>query len=48
MHLIILSLWDVHFSLTSQSAFGIFFEELDQTHEPLRARDISGLGGAGS
>ena len=25
-----------------------FFEELDQTHEPLRARDISGLDGAGS
>ena len=27
------------FFLTSQSAFGIF-EEFDQTHEPLRARDF--------
>ena len=27
------------FSLTSQPAFGIF-EEFDQTHEPLRARDF--------
>ena len=36
------------FSLKSQSSFGFFLKRFDQTHEPLRERDISGLGGAGS
>ena len=35
------------FSLTSQPSFGIFLKRWDQTHEPLRERDISGVGGAG-
>ena len=31
------------FSLKSQSSFGFFFlKRFDQTHEPLRERDISG------
>ena len=35
MHRIILSLWDVHFFSDITVGIRYFFEELDQTHEPL-------------